>query len=102
MVVDQIRAAAQDLLAALTPEQLKKISAPFDTPDHQVWTYLPGAVPGLPLTELSAAQETLVMRLLELVYSERGLADFRGVLASEIIVRGLADPLHVAEHGGWT
>jgi hypothetical protein len=102
MVVDQIRAAAQDLLAALTPEQLKKISAPFDTPDHQVWTYLPGAVPGLPLTELSAAQEALVMRLLELAYSERGLADFRGVLASEIIVRGLADPLHVAEHGGWT
>ncbi len=101
MVVDQIRAATQDLLAALTPEQLEKISAPFDTPDHKSWTYLPGAVPGLPLTELSAAQEALVMRLLELVYSERGLADFRGVLVSEIIVRGLADPLEVAEVGGW-
>ncbi len=101
MVVDQIRAATQDLLAALNPEQLKKISAPFDTPDHQVWTYLPGAVPGLPLTELSAAQEALVVRLLELVYSERGLADFRAVMAAEIIVRGLADPMEVAEIGGW-
>jgi hypothetical protein len=101
MVVDQIRAATEDLLAALNPEQLKKISAPFDTPDHQVWTYLPGAVPGLPLTELSAVQEAFVVHLLELVYSERGLADFRAVMAAEIIVRGLADPLEVAEIGGW-
>ncbi len=101
MVVDQIRAATQDLLAALTPEQRQKISAPFDTPDHQIWTYLPGAVPGLPLHELSAEQEALVMRLLELVYSERGLTDFRGVLVSEIIVRGLTDPIEVAETGGW-
>lgn len=102
MVVDQIRAATQDLLAALTPEQLKKISAPFDTPDHQTWTYLPGAVPGLALTELSAEQETLVVRLLELVYSKRGLADFRAVMAAEIIIRGLGDPMEVAEIGGWT
>ncbi|TCC17030.1 DUF3500 domain-containing protein [Kribbella speibonae] len=102
MVVDQIRAATQDLLAALTPEQLKQISAPFDTPDHQTWTYLPGAVPGLALTDLSAAQEALVVRLLELVYSKRGLADFRAVMAAEIIVRGLGDPMEVAETGGWT
>jgi hypothetical protein len=101
MVVDQIRAATQDLLDALTPEQLNKISAPFNTPDHQTWTYLPGAVPGLPLTELSAEQEALIVRLLELVYSKRGLADFRAVMAAEIIVRGLSDPMEVAEAGGW-
>ncbi|TDW93814.1 uncharacterized protein DUF3500 [Kribbella pratensis] len=101
MVVDQIRAATQDLLDALTPEQLNKISAPFNTPDHQTWTYLPGAVPGLPLTELSAEQEALVVRLLELVYSKRGLADFRAVMAAEIIVRDLSDPVEVAETGGW-
>jgi hypothetical protein len=61
----------------------------------------PVLFPGLPLHELSAAQEALVVRLLGLVYSERGLADFRGVMAAEIIVRGLADPMEVAEVGGW-
>ncbi|WP_329476084.1 DUF3500 domain-containing protein [Kribbella sp. NBC_01484] len=101
MVVEQTREAVLELLASLSSAQLDKITAAFDTPDHHQWTYLPGAVPGLPLHELSAAQEALVVRLLGLVYSERGLADFRGVMAAEIIVRGLADPMEVAEVGGW-
>ncbi|HEY0620980.1 MAG TPA: DUF3500 domain-containing protein [Kribbella sp.] len=101
MVVEQTRDAALELLASLSPEQRAKISAPFDTPDHQDWTYLPGDRPGLPLAELSAEQERSALRLLELAYSERGLADTRGVMAAEIILRELDDPLSVAETGGW-
>ena len=98
---DRFREAVLNLLGALTPEQRKKISAPFDTPDHKEWTYLPGDRPGLQLTELSAEQEGLVLRLLELAYSERGLADTRGIMAAEIILRELDDPMSVAETGGW-
>ncbi len=98
---DRFREAVLNLLEALTPEQRKKISAPFDTPDHKEWTYLPGDRPGLQLTELTAAQELLVLRLLELAYSERALADTRGVMAAEIILRELDDPMSVAETGGW-
>jgi hypothetical protein len=38
MVVEQTREAVLELLASLTPAQLDKIKAPFDTPDHLQWT----------------------------------------------------------------
>ncbi|MDX6281897.1 MAG: hypothetical protein QOH03_2968 [Kribbellaceae bacterium] len=89
MVVEQSRDAAVELLAALSPELREKITAPFDTPDHQVWTYLPGDRPGVTLGELSADQRRLTMRLLEIALSERGLADARSVMLAEAIRRGL-------------
>jgi hypothetical protein len=94
MVVEQSRKAAQALLDSLTPDQRAKITAPFDTPDHQVWTYLPGDRPGLTLGELSEEQRPLAFRLLEIACSERGLADARSVMFAEAIRRGLpqADP----------
>jgi hypothetical protein len=90
MVVEQTRAAVLELLAALSPAQRSQISAPFDTPDHQVWTYLPGDRPGLTLGELDVSQRALAMRLLEVGCSERGYADARAVLFAEAVRRGLA------------
>jgi hypothetical protein len=90
MVVEQTRAAALELLAALSDEQRARILAPFDTPDHQVWTYLPGDRPGVTLGELDVSQRSLAMRLLELGCSERGYADARAVLFAEAVRRGLA------------
>ena len=89
MVVEQSRDAARALLDSLNPEQRAKISAPFDTPDHQVWTYLPGDRPGLTLGELSDAQRPLAFRLLEIACSERGMADARSVMFAEAVRRGL-------------
>lgn len=87
MVVEQTREAVLDLLASLTPAQLDKIKAAFDTPDHQTWTYLPGAVPGLALTELTPAQQQLAQRLVAIGCSERGVADVWAVMDAEVIVR---------------
>jgi hypothetical protein len=98
MAVDQTRDAARQLLAALTPDQRAKATAPFDTPDHREWTYLPGDRPGLTLAELTAEQEQHVHRLLELACSERGVADALGPLAAEIILRDLPD---AGATGGW-
>ncbi|WP_026163080.1 DUF3500 domain-containing protein [Kribbella catacumbae] len=89
MVVEQSRDAAVELLASLSPELREKISAPFDTPDHQVWTYLPGDRPGVTLGELSLEQRRLALRLLEVALSERGLADAQSVMFAEAIRRGL-------------
>jgi len=89
MVVEQSRDAAMELLASLSPELREKISAPFDTPDHQVWTYLPGDRPGVTLGELSVEQRRLAFRLLELALSERGLEDARSVMFAEAIRRSL-------------
>jgi len=98
MVVEQTREAVLDLLASLTPDQLDTIRAPFDTPDHKKWTYLPGPVPGLALTDLTPAQQRLVERLVAIGCSERGAADVWAVLDAEIIIRGLPD---LPESGEW-
>jgi hypothetical protein len=87
MVVEQTREAVLDLLASLTPAQLDKIQASFETPDHQQWTYLPGAVPGLALTELTPAQQKLAERVVAIGCSERGVGDVWGVLDAEVVVR---------------
>ncbi|MEU4389422.1 DUF3500 domain-containing protein [Kribbella sp. NPDC023855] len=89
MVVEQSRDAAVELLAALSPELRAKMTAPFDTPDHQTWTYLPGDRPGVTLGELSVEQRRLALRLLEIALSERGLADARAVMFTEAIRRSL-------------
>ncbi|GAB3820953.1 DUF3500 domain-containing protein [Kribbella italica] len=98
MVVEQTRKTALELLDALTSEQRAKATAPFDTPDHREWTYLPGDRPGLQLTELTAEQEQHVHRLLELACSERGVGDALATMAAEIILRELPD---VGATGGW-
>ena len=98
MVVEQTREAVLDLLASLTPAQLVKIKAVFDTPDHQVWTYLPGERPGLPLSELTPAQQQLARRLVAIGCSERGAADSWAVMEAEIILRGIPE---LPSSGDW-
>ncbi|MFF0268707.1 DUF3500 domain-containing protein [Kribbella sp. NPDC004536] len=89
MVVAQTQDAVLDLLASMSPAQLDKLKAPFDTPDHKEWTYLPGDRAGLPLGELTPAQQLLAKRLVELACSERGAADSWAVLDAEVILRGI-------------
>ncbi|GAA3151204.1 hypothetical protein JOF29_008410 [Kribbella aluminosa] len=89
MVVEQTRDAVLDLLKSLSPAQLDKVRAPFDTPDHKEWTYLPADRAGLPLSELTPAQQLLATRLVELGCSERGAADSWAVLDAEVILRGI-------------
>ncbi|GAA1159427.1 DUF3500 domain-containing protein [Kribbella jejuensis] len=98
MVVAQTREAVLDLLASLSPAQLEKLKAPFDTPDHKEWTYLPGDRPGLPLGDLTPAQQLLAKRLVELCCSERGAADSWAVLDAEVILRGIPA---LPESGDW-
>nr|WP_238355885.1 DUF3500 domain-containing protein [Kribbella sandramycini] len=75
----------------MRPEQVSKLQAPFDTPDHQEWTYLPGDRPGLPLAELNPAQQQLALRLITLGLSERGAVDVLAVLDAEVILRGIPE-----------
>ncbi|MEU8221970.1 DUF3500 domain-containing protein [Kribbella sp. NPDC048915] len=98
MVVAQTQDAVLDLLASLSPEQLEKVKAPFGTPDHQAWTYLPGDRPGLPLAELTPAQQQLAQRIVELGCSQRGAADAWAVLDAEVILRGIPA---LPESGDW-
>ena len=77
------------LLAALGPEQHAAATAPFETPDHREWTYLPGPRAGLSLREMDDAQRELAMRLLATGLSEQGLATARDVMALEEVLGDL-------------
>ena len=99
-----MREAAGALLAALGPEQRAAATAPFDTPDHREWTYLPGPRAGLSLREMDDAQRELAMRLLATGLSERGLATARDVMALEQVLgdleRGVGRPGWERRHPG--
>jgi hypothetical protein len=82
---DRLREAAFALLDTLSSQQREEISAPFDTPDHQEWTYLPGSRPGVTLGDLNLEQRELALRLVEIACSERGLADAKAVMWQEAI-----------------
>ena len=93
-----MREAAAALLAALGPEQHAAATAPFETPDHREWTYLPGPRAGLSLREMDDAQRELAMRLLATGLSERGLATARDVMALEQV---LGDLERAVGRPGW-
>lgn len=88
-VADLMRAAAAAWLAALTDEQHRLATAPFDVADVQDWTYLPGPRPGLALSEMTQAQRGLARELLDLGLSPAGASKAREVMELEAILREL-------------
>jgi len=88
-VASVMRDAAAAFLACLTDDQRAAATAPFDTPDHRSWTYLPGSRPGLSLRELDDAQRTLAMTLLATGLSAQGLATAGEIMALEGVLADL-------------
>jgi hypothetical protein len=84
-----MRDAAGALLAALRPDQLASAAAPFDTPDHRSWTYLPGSRPGLSLREMDDVQRPLAMTLLGTGLSAQGMTTAGDIMALESVLAEL-------------
>lgn len=101
MTVDVMRASAVALLAALDQDGRARVLAPFDTPDHREWTYLPSPRPGLTLAELTAEQRAHVLAMVEAACSARGVRDTREVLLTEAIARGLPQVEPGADRDPW-
>jgi hypothetical protein len=89
VAADAMRTAAAGWLTALTDEQRRLATAPFDVADARDWTYLPGPRPGLPLSDMTDGQRGLAMELLSLGLSPAGSATARDVMALEAILRDL-------------
>lgn len=85
MVVARIREAVIALIESLDERQRARLCAPFDTADHQVWTYLPGERPGVTLADMMVPQRRIVLDLIEHASSARGAEDTRAVLWTEAI-----------------
>lgn len=89
-VAVRMRAAATAFVESLTAEQRDLATAPFDAPDRERWTYLPGDRPGIVMGALDDAQRALALDLLATSYSRRGLEDAHAVIEVEAIRRQLA------------
>jgi hypothetical protein len=94
----RMRDAAGALLAALRPDQLPSATAPFDTPDHRSWTYLPGSRPGLSLREMDDVQRSLAMTLLGTGLSAQGMTTAGDIMTLEAV---LAELERGAGRQGW-
>ena len=88
-LVEQMRAAAVRLVDSLEAPALGDARAPFDTPDRQTWTYLPGPRPGVMLGDLDAHQRRLTLRLVETALSGAGARTATAVMELDGILREL-------------
>jgi len=82
--------AAAAFIDSLSSEQRADATAPFEAPDREVWTYLPGARPGLRIADMGDKQRALALDLLATSYSPRGLSDAHAVSRIEAVRRELA------------
>jgi hypothetical protein len=65
-------AAANDLLAAFTPEQKKQATFALEDAHRTTWFYVPLARKGIPFKQMTPAQRTAALRLLRAGLSQPG------------------------------
>jgi hypothetical protein len=81
--------AANDFLAALTPEQKTKAVFTFADAERLNWHFIPRERRGLPLKEMTEAQRNAARRLLQTGLSQQGLAKADNIIALELVLREL-------------
>jgi hypothetical protein len=81
--------AANALLAALSPEQKSKASYPLTDKERENWNFVPLARSGLPLKEMSPAQQELSLALLRTGLSHSGAARAETVISLENVLKAL-------------
>ncbi|MFM8283729.1 MAG: DUF3500 domain-containing protein [Planctomycetaceae bacterium] len=83
-----VATAAEAFLASLAPEQLARARMPLDDQRRTDWHFIPKfARKGLPLREMTPAQETLALDLLAAAVSQPGFAKAAGIMALDEILR---------------
>jgi hypothetical protein len=88
-IVRQMSEAATAFLASLSAARRTSATTSFDTPEHRVWTYLPGPRPGLALAEMTPEQQELALALLDIGCSSDGARTARAVIELDKIRREL-------------
>ncbi|WZO98263.1 DUF3500 domain-containing protein [Isosphaeraceae bacterium EP7] len=82
----EMAAAANNLLASLSPEQRSKIGFEFGDPLRHDWHFIPRARKGLPIKEMSSEQHALAQGLLASGLSQRGFIRAETIISLEKIL----------------
>jgi hypothetical protein len=92
---------AQAFMASLSPDQTRIALLPLGSAAFHDWGYVPRERPGLPLGRMSEGQRAAAWALVASLLSERGLAQARGVLALEAILRERSGNGHLRDPGNY-
>ncbi|MCG5216961.1 DUF3500 domain-containing protein [Streptosporangium sp. KLBMP 9127] len=87
--IQAMRHAVLRFLGSLDAERTAAASAVFDSSERTQWSYLPGPRPGLPLVEMTSAQQELALALLDIGCGVTGARTARGVVELERVRRRL-------------
>src|SRR5688572_2892074 len=86
--VDMV-AAANALLTTLSPEQKKMATYSLTDKERENWNYVPLARSGLPLKDMSSAQQELAFALLRTGLSHAGMARAESIISLENVLKEL-------------
>jgi hypothetical protein len=84
-----MRAAAQNYLAALTPEQVAVTKFAFGDDERLNWHFIPKPRKGLPFKEMDAVQQRLAHAFLSAGLSQRGYMKAATVMSLEGVLKAL-------------
>ncbi|MEO7599138.1 MAG: DUF3500 domain-containing protein [Opitutus sp.] len=82
-------AAANSFLTGISPEQKAKATYPLTDKERENWNFVPLARAGLPLKEMTSAQQDLAMGLLRTGLSHQGSARAEAIMAMENVLKAL-------------
>jgi hypothetical protein len=88
-VVEEMNSAAGTLLAALSPEQRAKAVFEFKSGERLNWHFIPRERKGLPLKEMTPAQQHLAHGLLSIGLSHRGYLKAATIMSLEQVLKEL-------------
>jgi len=83
---DEMAAAATNFLNALTPEQQALAAYAFTNDERFDWHFIPRPRKGLPLKQMSSAQQRLALALLNTGLSQRGYAKALTIMSLEPVL----------------
>jgi hypothetical protein len=81
--------AAHNFIVSLAPEQKAKALLAFDADERRDWHFIPKARKGIPLKELSPAQQHLAHAFMSAGLSQRGYIKATTIMSLEDILRDL-------------
>jgi Protein of unknown function (DUF3500) len=81
--------SAQNLWAALTPEQQKQVGFEFESPERQNWHFVPIERKGLPWKQMTPAQQALGHAMLISGLSQRGYAKAETIMSLEQVLNDM-------------
>jgi Protein of unknown function (DUF3500) len=86
---EEMAAAANNFLNALTPEQRQKATYEFQDAERFDWHFIPKSRKGLPFKEMTAAQQRLAHALLSSGMSQKGFAKAETIMSLEEVLAGI-------------